>query len=58
MLLAGKAWRLRERAREALSEGDVQRALRLNEAAEQLRRTPAGESLRMVGRVLRLLSQR
>lgn len=46
MVLAVRAWRLRELARRALVEGDVERALDDVLDAQQMQRTDAGESLR------------
>ncbi len=49
MLLAAKAWRLRQSARQALHAGDFERTLRLAAQAQQLHRTWSGESLRLLG---------
>jgi len=49
MLLAARAWRLREAARAALREGDFARAATLAAQAEETQQTPAGKSLRLLG---------
>lgn len=46
MVLAVKAWRWREAARQALATGEVDRALDLALDAQALRRTGSGEALR------------
>ena len=49
MLLALKAWRLREAARRAINAGDFGGGLDLASQAQDAHRTAAGESLRVVG---------
>jgi hypothetical protein len=49
MLLAVKAWQLRQAARQALNAGDVERALRLAIEAQGIQRTQSGEALRLLG---------
>ena len=46
MLLAAKAWRLREKARRSLEGGDAAEALELASQAQELCRTRNGQSLR------------
>ena len=46
MLLALKAWRLREAARGAIAAGDVERAAAYAQAAQGTQNTKAGEALR------------
>ena len=48
MRLAAKAWRLRQDARQALDAGECQRAFELASQAQQVHRTPGGESLRLL----------
>ena len=48
MRLAVKAWRLRQAARRAVEAGEIERALELASHAQQVHRTPAGESLRVL----------
>jgi hypothetical protein len=48
MLLALKAWRLRESARRALGAGDPDQASRLAAEAQSIHRTPAGQALRLL----------
>lgn len=48
MLLAVKAWRLRQAARQALGAGDFDEALGLALQAQERHRTQRGESLRLV----------
>ena len=48
MILAVRAWRLREEAREALTRGDLAEARRLASAAQALHRTPRGASLELL----------
>ena len=46
MLIAARAWRLRESAREALNKGEFERAQDLAARAQQLHRTPRGAFVR------------
>jgi hypothetical protein len=48
MILAVRAWRLREEARDALTRGDLAEARRLASAAQALHRTPRGASLELL----------
>jgi hypothetical protein len=48
MLLATQAWQLREAARRSLGTGDFRRAHQLASAAQKLRFTPCGESLKLL----------
>jgi hypothetical protein len=52
MILAVKSWRLRAAARAAIGAGQFEHALELAEEAQDLQRTPAGESLRVVSKLL------
>jgi len=52
MNLAARAWRLREAARQAISEGDAERACRLASQAQHLCWTPAGCDLEIVSSAL------
>jgi hypothetical protein len=45
MLLATRAWRLRQAARRALAAGSVTQALALASQAQRIHRTGAGEAL-------------
>jgi hypothetical protein len=54
MLLAGKAWHLRQAARRWLARSDFHRAHELALAAQKLQFTPAGESLRLLSEWLKL----
>jgi predicted amidophosphoribosyltransferase len=49
MLLAVKAWQLRQAARQALDTGDVERALGLATEAQGIQGTESGEALRLLG---------
>lgn len=49
MLLAVKAWQLRQAARQALDNGDVERALGLASEAQGIQGTESGEALRLLG---------
>ena len=49
MLLAVKAWQLRQAARKALDAGDVERALGLATQAQDIQSTGSGEALRLLG---------
>jgi hypothetical protein len=49
MLLSVKAWQLRQAARQALDEGDVERALRLAVEAQDIQGTKSGEALQLLG---------
>jgi hypothetical protein len=49
MLLAVKAWQLRQAARQAFDAGDVERALGLAIAAQGIQSTESGEALRLLG---------
>jgi hypothetical protein len=46
MVLASKAWRLREEARTAVALGQFERCYQLAARAQEAKQTPAGESLR------------
>ena len=48
MRLAAKAWRLRQRARQAIEAGECARALKFAADAQHVHRTPRGESLRLL----------
>jgi hypothetical protein len=48
MLLAVKAWQLRQAARQALDAGDVERALGLAIEAQGIQSTESGEALRLL----------
>ena len=48
MVLAVRAWQLRESARRALREGDVERAYDHVLDAQEMQATEAGESLRLL----------
>lgn len=48
MLLAVKAWQLRQAARQSLDAGDFNQALGLASLAQELHRTQRGESLRLI----------
>jgi len=45
MLLAGKAWQLRQAARRSLQTGDFHQVYELALSAQKLQSTPSGESL-------------
>ena len=45
MVLATTAWRLRERARHALATGEFECAFQLAMRAQEVQRTPTGETL-------------
>ena len=49
MVLAVKAWQLRQAARQALDEGDVERALGIATEAQGIQSTESGEALRLLG---------
>jgi len=49
MLLAVKAWQLRQAARQALEAGDVERALGFAIEAQAIQGTEGGEALRLLG---------
>ena len=49
MLLAAKAWQLREQARQSLEKGDNRAALDMASQAQELCRTRNGERLLVVG---------
>ena len=49
MLLAVKAWQLRQAARQALEAGDAERALGLAIKAQGIQSTESGEALRLLG---------
>ena len=53
MLLAAKAWRLRQAARQSLEARDFEGALGLASEAQQAHRTRTGESLRVLSVFLR-----
>ena len=52
MLLAARAWRLRQDARLAMTESDYGRALESAAAAQELQRSRSGEFLRLLARWL------
>ena len=52
MLIAAKAWRLREIARQSLSAGEFDRAYEQALAAQNLQFTESGESLRLLAQWL------
>lgn len=52
MVLAVKAWRLREEARGALEAGEFERAFELAAKAQYACRTPAGDALQRLGEVI------
>ena len=52
MILAVRAWRLRQEARHALTRGDLAEARRLANAAQALHRTPRGASLELLAQWL------
>jgi len=49
MVLAVKAWQLRQAARQALGAGDVEQALGLAVEAQGIQDTGSGEALRLLG---------
>ena len=49
MVLAVKAWQLRQAARQALCAGDLERSLGLATEAQGIQRTASGEALRLLG---------
>jgi len=53
MLLAVKAWQLRQAARQALNAGDLERALGFALEAQGIQSTESGEALRLLGRWLK-----
>ena len=56
MLLAVKAWQLRQAARQSLDGGDVERALELTIEAQGMQDTECGEALRLLGAWLKTAS--
>ena len=58
MRVAVKAWRLRQATREALDQGDHERALVLASEAQHTHRTPQGESLHLLSAWLTDLDSR
>jgi hypothetical protein len=48
MGLAADAWRMREGARQAIAEGDAERARALAAQAQEICRTPVGRDLEIV----------
>jgi hypothetical protein len=52
MILAVKAWRLREEARAAMAVGRFERAFELAAKAQEAQRTVAGEALWVVSDLL------
>ena len=52
MAVAARAWRCRQAARQALSAGDLDSALRLAEEAQSLQHTPAGRALSAVSKAV------
>ena len=58
MLLAAKAWRLRQAARQALASGQFDLAARLAAEAQAAHHTPAAESLRALSRWLGCAGER
>jgi hypothetical protein len=57
MLLAARAWQLREAARRSLHAGEFDRANKLAIAAQKLQFTPCGESLRLLAAWLACASE-
>jgi hypothetical protein len=55
MLLAVKAWQLRQAARQALDAGDVERALGLAIEAQGIQGTGSGEALQLLGAWLKTI---
>jgi len=53
MLLAARAWQLRQRARRALDAWELERALEVASEAQQVQRTESGEALRLLSMWLR-----
>jgi hypothetical protein len=53
MILAIKSWRLREAARRAFGEGELEQAFTLAAEAQEVQRTPGGEALWAVSGLLR-----
>jgi len=49
MVLAVKAWQLRQASRQALDKGDVERALRLAVEAQGIQSTQSGGALQLLG---------
>ena len=58
MLLAVKAWQLRQAARQALAAGDADRALGLATEAQGIQGTESGEALRLLSAWLRTDARR
>ena len=54
MLLAARAWQLRQRARRALDAWDFERVLEFASEAQQVQRTESGEALRLLSMWLRV----
>jgi len=52
MVLAVRSWKLRSAARAAIGAGQFEQAIELAAKAQEAQRTPAGEALRMVGKLL------
>ena len=55
MLLAAKAWHLRQAARQAIQSGDLSGGLQLASLAQGTQRTTAGDEIQKVGRLLESL---
>jgi hypothetical protein len=53
MVLAVKAWQLRQAARQALDARDMERALRLATEAQSIQSTKSGEALKLLSTWLR-----
>ena len=48
MRLTSQAWQLRQKARQALEAGDVERAVELSVGAQSIQDTRAGNALRLL----------
>jgi hypothetical protein len=57
MLIAVKAWQLRENARELICAGEFDRAFEQALAAQKLQFTESGESLRLLTRWLGMIAR-
>jgi len=58
MLLAVRAWQLRQAARQALDGGDAERALGLATEAQGIQESESGEALRLLGAWVKTISPR
>jgi hypothetical protein len=58
MLLAGKAWQLRQAARRSLQAGDFEQVYELASSAQNLQSTPSGESLLLLAAWLKGMVER